>query len=204
MAMLPQVFDASLIDPSEGYVLWPAGTYTAQIVASDMRPTKDGTGQYLQLEMLVFDGALAGKRVTERLNLLHRNERASEIANRTLSALCRAIGKRIVAESTELHDQPFTLEIAVRATAQGRAANLFFYRALAPSAKPQHASSQQVQPRPVAPHPAQVPSAQPMPVSTSAAQTLPAPPMQPLRPPLPASSTGGDPIMPWHRKLVLE
>jgi len=114
MALLPQVFDASLIDPSTPFEPVPAGTYTAQIVASDMRATRDGMGQYLQLDIVIAEGPQAGRRIIERLNLVNRSTQAMEIANRTLSAICRATGQMRIEESSALHGIAFVLEVTVK------------------------------------------------------------------------------------------
>ena len=42
MTSFGQIFDASSVDPSSGYDVLPQGKYLAQIVASEMRATKDG------------------------------------------------------------------------------------------------------------------------------------------------------------------
>ena len=56
MASFGQTFDASSVEPSSGYEVLPPGKYLAQIVASEMRATKDGMGQYLYLEVDVIEG----------------------------------------------------------------------------------------------------------------------------------------------------
>ena len=67
-------FDANAFDgveaPQENTLL-PAGEYTMQIVQSDMRATKAGTGQYLWLEFDVVSGPCApGRKFWDRLNKL--------------------------------------------------------------------------------------------------------------------------------------
>ena len=56
MARFDTSFDATSIDPIEGYELLPAGRYVAQIVQSEIRVTKTGTGQYL-------GGSLSGPQI---------------------------------------------------------------------------------------------------------------------------------------------
>ncbi len=51
-------FDATGIEPNKPLEALPPGRYVVQIVNSEMRPTKDGTGQYLWLELDVLEGAL--------------------------------------------------------------------------------------------------------------------------------------------------
>ena len=100
MASFGQTFDASSIEPSSGYDVLPPGKYLAQIVASEMRATKDGLGQYLYLEVDVIEGQYAGRKLFDRLNLINANADAVQIAQRTLSSICRAVGKLQVARAT--------------------------------------------------------------------------------------------------------
>ena len=45
MANLGTTFDATNVEPAKPYEVLPPGKYPAQIVASEMRVTKDGMGQ---------------------------------------------------------------------------------------------------------------------------------------------------------------
>jgi hypothetical protein len=113
MASFGQTFDASSIDPG-GYEVYPPGKYLGHIVASEMRVTKDGTGQYLFLEIDFLDGPYAGRRITDRLNLINSNPDTVQISQRTLSSICRAVGKMQVSNSEQLHLVPMILDVRVR------------------------------------------------------------------------------------------
>ena len=60
MANLGTTFDATNVEPAKPLEVLPPGKYPAQIVNSEIRVTKDGTGQYLWLELDVLDGPLQG------------------------------------------------------------------------------------------------------------------------------------------------
>jgi hypothetical protein len=79
-----------------------------------MRVTKAGTGQMLWLDLEVLEGPLKGRHVYDQLNLINPNPTAEEIAQRTLSAICHAVGKLQVADSEELHFQPLLVRVAVK------------------------------------------------------------------------------------------
>ena len=102
MASFGQTFDASAVAPSTSYDVLPPGKYLGQIVASEMRPTKDGTGQYLYMEVDILEGQYAGRKLFDRLNLVNANPDTVEIAKRTLSSICRAVGKMQVSNSEQL------------------------------------------------------------------------------------------------------
>lgn len=112
MANLGGTFDASQVEPSAPRELLPPGTYAAQIVKSDMIDTSTG-GQMLKLELDILDGPAKGRKMWDNLNLVNRNPTAVEIAQRTLSAICHAIGRLQVADSDELHFKPLVITVAV-------------------------------------------------------------------------------------------
>ncbi len=114
MASFGQTFDASSVEPSSNYEVLPPGKYLGQIVGSEMRSTKDGTGQYLYLEVDILDGQYAGRKLFDRLNLVNANPDTVQIAQRTLSSICRAVGKMQVSNSEQLHLVPMTLDVRVR------------------------------------------------------------------------------------------
>ena len=114
MASLGQVFDASTIEPSTTFEVLSPGKYLAQIVASEMRVTKDGAGQYLNLELDILDGQYAGRKLFDRLNLVNANPDTVQIAQRTLSSICRAVGKMQVSNSEQLHLIPLIVDVRVR------------------------------------------------------------------------------------------
>jgi Protein of unknown function (DUF669) len=119
MAKLGTTFDASSVDPTMPFEVLPPGRYLVQIVASEMRPTKDGAGQYLWLEVDVHEGDYQGRKLFDRLNLVNPNPTAVEIAQRTLSAICHATGKMQVQDSDELHLIPMMVDVKVQPPKNG-------------------------------------------------------------------------------------
>ena len=119
MANLGTTFDATSVDPTTSYEVLPPGKYTVQIVQSEMRPTKDGNGQYLWLELDVLDGPHQGRKLFDRLNLVNASAQTVEIAQRTLSAICHATGRLQVQDSQELHLIPMTANVTVQPPKNG-------------------------------------------------------------------------------------
>jgi len=108
-------FDANEIEPNAPATPVPAGWYRAVFIASEEKPTKAQTGSYLQLTAEILEGEHAGRKLTERLNLNNPNQTAVEIAQRTLSGICRAVGVMTPKNSDDLHDRPFMVMVAVKA-----------------------------------------------------------------------------------------
>lgn len=109
-------FRASAIqieERSNNYGPLPAGEYEMMVVKSDTKPTKAGTGHYLECEMHVISGEHSGRRHWERFNLDNPNAQAVKIAQESLAKLCAAIGVDEVNDSEQLHDQPFIAEVGI-------------------------------------------------------------------------------------------
>jgi len=106
-------FKASEVPEDEGFAIIPAGTYSAQIIQSEMKDTKAGTGQYLELRVQLLDEPYTGRLVFERLNLVNPNETAVKIAQRTLADIVEACGMDDVEESEELHGIEFQIKLAI-------------------------------------------------------------------------------------------
>lgn len=105
-------FDANGVAPKQDMEILPPGEYPVMIVKSDMQPTKTG-GQMLVIEMDVIDGEHKGRKIWDRLNLINQNAQAVEIAERTLSAICHAVGRLQVSDSEQLHALPMIAVVKV-------------------------------------------------------------------------------------------
>jgi hypothetical protein len=114
MASFGHTFDASTVEPTTAFEILPPGQYLVQVVASEMRVTRDGLGQYLYLELDILEGPYAGHKLFDRLNLVNPNPDAVQIAQRSLSALCRAAGRMQVSNSEQLHLIPIRVDVKVR------------------------------------------------------------------------------------------
>lgn len=112
-------FNAAEVEPQGSFDPIPAGWYTAMIVDSEMKPTKNGTGEYLQLRLDVIDGDHQGRVLFDRLNLNNQNQTAVEIAQRQLSAICRAVGIMQPQDSSDLHDKPLRIKVTIRPAGNG-------------------------------------------------------------------------------------
>ena len=104
-------FDANNVDPATDFEPIPAGKYVAVITASEMKPTKNGKGHYLELTFQVIDGAYKNRMLWSRLNLDNPNAQAVQIAQGELSAICRALGVMQPKDSIELHNLPLLITV---------------------------------------------------------------------------------------------
>ena len=107
-------FNAEEIEPSSSFDPIPAGWYKAIISNSEMKPTRDGYGEYLSLTLQVIEGQYENRLVFARLNLKNANDKAVDIARKDLAAICRAVGVMSPQASEELHDIPLMIKVKVR------------------------------------------------------------------------------------------
>ena len=105
-------FNANEVEPNVGMEAVPAAKYIAVIIESEIKPTKSGNGQFLELTFEIIDGEYKGRKVWARLNIDNPNATAVQIARGELSAICRAVNVMQPKDSAELHNLP--LEITVR------------------------------------------------------------------------------------------
>ena len=112
-------FNANNVAPSTPMELLPPGEYVVQVTNSEMRQTKDGGGNYLWLEMDILDGEFSNRKIWDRLNLDNPNPTTSDVAYRTLSAICHATGVVNMEDSEELHVRPMIAVVKVQPPKNG-------------------------------------------------------------------------------------
>lgn len=113
-------FDATQVAPDLGFETVPAGWYNAMIDESEMKPTKDGSGAYLQTRFNIIDGQYANRKIYMRLNLRNTNPVAQEIAYKQLSAIAHAVGVLHVQDSSQLHGLPMKIKVKLRKDTSGQ------------------------------------------------------------------------------------
>ena len=85
------------------------------VTASELKATKDGTGQYLELTLEIQSGpaktGACGTSSTSRT----ANPKAVEIAQKQLAQLCHATGiLQLPNDATPLHNRPVVMKVAVK------------------------------------------------------------------------------------------
>lgn len=114
-------FDTSTVEKRESnYELLPAGSYTAQVIESEIVPLASGNGQALKLTLEVLQDGYRGRKVWARLNVQHTNPKAETIAQQQLRELCDSIGVVRMQDTVELHNKPFAVKLKVRVDESGK------------------------------------------------------------------------------------
>lgn len=113
-------FDSSKYEDMRSFTVIPPGDYPMQIVKSEKKSTKAGTGEYLNLQIEIIAGEHKGRMLFVILNLWNPSENAVEIANRELATICRAVGAPANPRNSEvLHRIPFIGSVGIE-PAQGQ------------------------------------------------------------------------------------
>ena len=99
-------FDATQFEPSSYPDPLPPGKYLVEVTDSDLRPTKRGDGELLELEFTVMNGEFKGRKVWDRFCMEHPNQQTVEIARLSLATLSHAVGLPFIKDSIELYHRP--------------------------------------------------------------------------------------------------
>ena len=73
----------------------------------------------MSLTWTVIEGDYKDRKVFSNLNLDNENAQTVEIAQRELSAICRATGILHPKDSSELHDKPVVISVGIRKGSNG-------------------------------------------------------------------------------------
>ncbi len=113
-------FDANTVEPATGrFELLPIDDYLAVISDSAMAPNKKTKGEHLSLTFTVIEGDYKDRKVFVNLNLINENPDTVEIAQKDLSAICRATGVLHPKDSAELHGKPVVISVGIRKGSNG-------------------------------------------------------------------------------------
>lgn len=106
-------FDSTGIEPTQPFTPLPPGRYDVEIEDSEIKTTKRGDGEYLQLTFTVLAGDYVGRKVWGRMNIKNPSKAAEDIARRELAAVCQAVGLVRVRDSSELHNRPLQIDVGI-------------------------------------------------------------------------------------------
>ena len=93
MANLGEGFNAADMPEGQGnFEPIPAGWYNVTIQKADLRDTKDGTGQYINIQFSVTGPSYEGRVVFGMINIRNKSQKAEEIGRQQLGDLMRSLG----------------------------------------------------------------------------------------------------------------
>ncbi|HBG25948.1 MAG: hypothetical protein A2Y10_19310 [Planctomycetes bacterium GWF2_41_51] len=107
-------FNANNVEPATDFDPIPAAKYLAVITNSEFKPTKNNSGNYLELTFQVIEGQYKNRLLWARLNLEHPNETTAKISRGQLSAVCKSVGVMTPKDSAELHNLPLLINVKLK------------------------------------------------------------------------------------------
>lgn len=106
-------FNAAEVQPSSFDAI-PAGVYEAVIANSESKPMKSGNGMGFNFEFEIISGDHKGRKVFSWITFEHRTSPdAQRIGREQLSAICRAVGVTQLNDTTQLHNLPMMITVAI-------------------------------------------------------------------------------------------
>lgn len=114
----PQPFDARNIPPaSVGGSQLPISDKDGHLVCitdGEVKPTKAGDGGLLELTLTIMEGEHAGASGSYRLNLWNQSDKARNIAQSQMSAICHVTNVFNVQDVRQLYNIPFRAIVALQ------------------------------------------------------------------------------------------
>ena len=116
MAFLDQPINAADLPEDTGgdYSPLPPGDYQTVIKDAELKPTNDGTGQYIKLRLDVTGPTHAGRVVFSNINIRNKSSAAEQIGRAQLGALMKAIGLATLQDTDQLIGGNVTVKLAIR------------------------------------------------------------------------------------------
>ena len=106
-------FNAAEVQPSSFDAI-PAGVYEAVIANSESKPMKSGNGMGFNFEFEIISSDHKGRKVFSWITFEHRTSPdAQRIGREQLSAICRAVGVTQLNDTTQLHNLPMMITVAI-------------------------------------------------------------------------------------------
>lgn len=109
-------FDSSTVEPDAGrdFELIPQNTVLDfEITKSEIKDASTGNGCFLALELTVMGPEYAGRKIWKNITLKNTNDKAEQIGQAQLSALCRAVGIGVLEDSDDLFQKMFRGRVVI-------------------------------------------------------------------------------------------
>ena len=124
MAQLNEVFEVSSLPVGNGgnYDPLPAGWYDTTISAAEVKPTKDGSGQYIKVKYQITGPTHSGRIVFGNINVRNASQKAEEIGRQQLGELMRALNIPRLTDTDQLIGGMLAIKLDIRAATEQYAA----------------------------------------------------------------------------------
>jgi len=158
MARLDETFNTNDLPEDAGggdFTPLPAGDYNVTIHDAEIKQTKSGTGQYINLKLHVDGPTHTGRFLFGALNIKNDSAQAEQIGRGQLGSILRAIGIESLEDTDQLLGGTLSAKVVIKpASGQYKEGNeIKGYKALgdAPQSAPAPRAAAPAKPAPAAP-----------------------------------------------------
>lgn len=95
----------------------PAGWYTVKIDGAEMKDTKDGTGNYLNLKLTILGPTHQGRVIFQMITRKNRSEKAEQIGDGQLRDIMEAIGVEVVERADDFIGAMYQVKLVIEESA---------------------------------------------------------------------------------------
>ncbi len=114
MANLGTTFSRDELPVSQGFDPIPAGWYTATVTGAELKDTKAGDGQYINVQYTIIGPEHQGRVLFGIINIRNASTKAQEIGLSNLNALMAAIGLEKVQDTDQLIGHDCQIKVKVK------------------------------------------------------------------------------------------
>ena len=115
MAFLNEAFNVADLPASQDFEPVPAGWYSVDIKAADVKQTKSGTGEYIKLQLAITGPTHAGRVVFCNLNVRNANPDAEKIGRAQMGDVMRSTGITRLTDTDQLINKTLSAKLSVKA-----------------------------------------------------------------------------------------
>lgn len=140
MALLNIPIHTNSLPEGSGYGTIAAGWYGVTISKAEVKPTKAGTGEYINMMYTITGPTHQGRTVWGMINIRNPNPKAEEIGLQQLGELLRATGIAKLSDTDQLLGMALSVKVIIKQDDQGEKNEIKGFKALQggaiPSIKP--------------------------------------------------------------------
>lgn len=120
MASLGQSFNVNSLPKDEGgeFTPLPEGWYNVVVKDSQLKPTKDGSGQYISIRLTVEGPTHAGRGIFTNLNIVNKSPDAERIGRAQLRTVLECGGVQEFSDTDQLIGIRMQVKVAVKPARQ--------------------------------------------------------------------------------------
>lgn len=106
-------FNADEQEPMAPLGAWTPAKQKVVVEGADVKKTKSGDGEYVEIQFRAVDGPNEGRAHWERYNISNPNQEAERIAKAAFASLCLALGVPKVSDTDQLIGRACVIETRV-------------------------------------------------------------------------------------------